>query len=124
MEIPEKRTVRPVNFKSVEGFVSPGVAGGFEDGQRSIGKLGKEGTGIINGYLLLFAGGGMNAFFDESFSHRIYLDDRTVQPDCGVNTMSKQITRYAAPCHLGIEPPQALAALRKIGADGPVLKKV
>ena len=46
-----------------------------------------EETGVVDGDLLLLAGGCVDAFFDEGLGDRGDVLDGAVEPDCGVDAV-------------------------------------
>ena len=60
MEIPGEGFVVAVDLESFQGFVSPGIAGGFEDGGGAVFEAGEEGRrrrSIVTGCFLRSPGG-------------------------------------------------------------------
>ena len=49
--------------------------------------------------------------------------DAAVQPHRGVDAVRQQIAGDAAAGHGHVQPPEAFAALRQVGGDGPVLEE-
>ena len=91
--------------------MAAGITGGLEYGQGAVGKFGEESTGIVNGDFLLFSGLGVHAFLNEGFGHGTYFHNRTVQPNGGVDAMSKQVASHPTAGNFGIQSPQTFSSL-------------
>ena len=124
MQIPADGGVGTIDLQRVQGFVTAGVPGGFKQAERAIGKMTMEDAGVVDGHFLFLAGGGVHALFNKRFGHGGYIIDAAVEPDSCVDTVGQQIASHAAAGCGGVEPPEAFAALREIGTDGPVLQEV
>ena len=124
VQIPADGGVGAVDLQRVQGLVAARVPGGLKQAERSIVEVTMEDTGVVDGDFLFFAGGGVDTLFNERLGHGGYIIDAAVEPDSCVDTVGQQIASHAAAGCGGVEPPEAFAALREIGTDGPVLQEV
>ena len=118
------RGVLAVDLERVERLVAARVTRRFERRERTVAEAREERAGVVDADLLHFAGERVFAFFDERLGHRGDGVDRAVEPQRGVDAVREQIAGDAAAGDLHIQPPEARAALRQIGADRPVLQKL
>ena len=70
-------------------------------------------SGIVDPDLLYFAGEVVFAFFDERFCHRGDGINFAVEPDGGIDAMSKQVARDSTARDFHIKAPQPCPALRQ-----------
>ena len=105
MEIPPGGSAFPIDLQGEEGLVSARIAGGFEQGHRSIFESAQEGAGVVNGNGLHFAGETVLAFLDEGLRHRRYFGDGSVQPKRHVDVVREQVAGHAAAGYGCIQTP-------------------
>ena len=105
MEIPEDRGMFAIDLQRVERLVTAGVTRRFERGQRAVAESGEEGAGVVDRDFFDLAGEIVLAFRDEGLGHAGHRLNRAVEPHCGVDAMREQVAGYAAPGHIGVEPP-------------------
>ena len=89
-----------------------------------LSKRARNGAGVVDADLLDLAGQGVLALLDERLGHGGDVVDAAVEPEGGVDAVGEQVAGHAAAGGLGVEPPQAGAALRQVGGDRPVLQEV
>ncbi len=114
----------PLISQRVQGLVAAGVAGGFEGGQRAVAEARQKEAGIVDADRLHFSRKVVLATLDEGLGGRGNLGDAAVQPHRGIDAVRQQIAGDTAASNRDVEAPEALAALRQIGGDGPVLQKL
>ena len=124
VQVPLDRGVFAVDLEGVERLVAAGVAGRFEEAERAVLEVAEEGAGVVDADLLDLAGEVVLAFLDERLGHGADVLDAAVEPEGGVDAVGEQIAGDAAAGGGDIEPPQAGAALRQVGGDGPVLQEL
>ncbi len=113
-----------VDFERVERLVPARVARRLERRERSVLEPAQERARVVDPDGLDLAGQVVLALLDERLGHRRDLGDRAVQPERGVDAVREQIAGDAAAGDLHVEAPQALAALRQVLGDRPVLQEL
>src|SRR4051794_36764064 len=83
----------------------------------------QERARIIDADRLFLSSQVVLASYDECLSHRTHFANRSIEPQCCVDIMCKQIAGDPTPCHIDVQPPKGFPALREICRDCPVLKK-
>jgi len=83
-----------------------------------------EEAGVVDADLLDLAGEVVLALLDEGFGHRADVLNAAVEPHGGVDAVGEEVACDAGAGDLGVEAPEAGAALREVGVDGPVLEEV
>ena len=123
MQVPAQRAVFAVDLERVQRLVAAGIAGGLERCQRAIAETRQKCAGVVDRDLLDPAGQDVLALFDKSLGHGRNRGDGAIQPERGIDAMGEQVAGDAAAGDLGIEPPQACAALRQVLRYGPILQE-
>ncbi len=124
MEVPFDGRFFAVDFEGVEGFVSTGVAGGFEETERTVAEAAEEGAGIIDADFFDFTGEVVFAFLDECFGHGGNAVDGAIEPDGGIDAVCEEVAGNSGAGGGDIKSPEGSTALWQVGVDGPVLQEV
>ncbi len=124
MQVPLDRGVLTVDLEGVQRLVPAGIAGGFEEPEGTVVEMTKEGAGVIDADLLYFAGELVFAFLDERLGHGVDVLDSAVEPQRGIDAMGQQVAGHPGAGGFDVETPEGGAALRQVGADGPVLQEI
>src|SRR6202022_1138949 len=98
--------------------------GRFERAQGAVVEAAQEGAGVVDADLLHLAGEVVLALLDKGFGHGVKGGDAAVEPQRGVDAVREQVTGDAAAGRRHVKAPEALAALRQFGADGPILEEL
>src|SRR6185295_13000728 len=101
-----------------------GVAGGLEQAERAVVEVAVEEARVVDADLLDLAGEVVFALLDEGLGHGAHVLDPTVEPERGVDAVCEQVARDTGTGDFDVEAPEAGAALRELGIDGPVLQEV
>src|SRR5579859_6565424 len=96
VKVPSGGGALAVDFKGEKGFVSTGVAGGFEDGHGAVGEAAEECAGVVDLDWLDVAGEVVFAFFDEGLGHGGDFGDGAVEPKGHVDVVGEEIAGDAA----------------------------
>jgi len=124
VEIPREGFVVAVDLESFQGFVSPGIAGGFEDGGGAVFEAGEEGAGVVDSDGMLFTGLLMDAFLDEGFGHGGDANDVAIEPAGAVDVMGQKVSGNTGTRGRGIKTPECFASLGEFLGHCPVLQEV
>ena len=112
-----------VDLERVERFVSARIAGGFEGRERTVPKARQKRAGVVDADRLFFA---RQIVFAALMNVSVIAVTSSIGPFSHkrrVDVVRQQIARDAAAGNVDIQPPEAFAALRQIGRDGPVLQE-
>jgi len=91
VEVPLDAGLFAVDFEGVEGFMTPGIAGGFEKAQRPVAKATEEDAGVVDADLLHLPGELVFAFLDERLGGCVDGVDVAIEPDRGVDAVGEKI---------------------------------
>ena len=124
MEIPGEGFFVAVDLKSFQGFVSPGIAGGFEDGGGAVFEAGEEGAGVVDSDGMLLTGLLVDALLDEGFGHGRDPNDVAIDPAGAVDVMGQKVSGNTGTRGRGIKTPECFAALGEFFGPCPGLQEV
>ena len=123
LEVERQRPQFAVDLEVVLVLAPARVAGGLEGGHRAAGEARQKGAGVVDFHRPAGAGFILQlALLDERLGGGGDAGDRSRQPHRGVDGVRQQIAGHAAAGHALVQPPQGVAALRHVRADGPVLQ--
>ena len=124
VQVPGDGGMLAVDLERVERLVAARVTGGLKGRQRTVLKARQKSAGVVDAHLLHLAGEVCLRSLMKVSVMAVTSIDAAVQPHGGVDAVRQQVAGHAAAGHVDVQAPQALAALRQVGRDGPVLQKL
>ena len=124
VQVPRQRLVLAVDLEGVERLVAARVTGRLKHRHRTILETREKRARVVDLHRLLLAGCGVNALLDKGLGHRAHRNDVAVDPTRSVDAVRKQIAGDPRACDLGVEAPEASAALGEIRGNRPILQEI